>query len=153
MTTVEEKLAEKGYTLPEPAAPLASYVPFVKSRNLLFISGQLPMQNGEIMTGHVGTDLSVEEGAKAAELCAVNIIAQIGAALTRDFGRLRDVVKLEGFVSCGPDFTQHPEVINGASELFAHVFCSRGSHCRTAVGVPSLPRGAAVEIAAVISID
>jgi enamine deaminase RidA (YjgF/YER057c/UK114 family) len=153
MTTVEEKLAQKGYELPEPAAPLASYVPFARSRNLLFISGQLPMRHGEIVTGLVGQDLSVEEGAAAAELCGVGIIAQIKAALGGDFGRLRDVVKLEGFVACGPDFKNHPEVVNGASDLMAHVFCSRGAHCRTAVGVASLPRGAAVEVAAILSID
>jgi enamine deaminase RidA (YjgF/YER057c/UK114 family) len=153
MSKVEEKLAERGYTLPEAAAPLATYVPYIKSRNLLFISGQLPMRDGKIVTGHVGGELSVEDGAEAAALCGVGIIAQIKAALEGDFGRLRDVVKLEGFVACGAGFTQHPEVINGASDLMAHVFCGRGSHCRTAVGVPSLPRGAAVEIAAIVSID
>ncbi|GGY54463.1 RidA family protein [Parvularcula lutaonensis] len=153
MTTVEEKLKRRGYELPEAAAPLASYVPFVKTRNLLFVSGQLPMLDGEITQGILGDTMSTEEGAKAAELCAVNIVAQLRKALDGDFGRIRDIVKLEGFVACTPSFTEHPEVINGASDLIAELFCSRGQHSRTAVGVSSLPRGAAVEVAAIVSID
>lgn len=153
MTTVEAKLERMGYVLPEAAAPLASYVPFVKTRNLLFISGQLPMMNGTITQGILGDTMSTEEGVKAAELCAVNIVAQLKKALDGDFGRLRDVVKLEGFVACTPSFTEHPEVINGASNLIAGLFSDRGTHSRTAVGVSSLPRGAAVEVAAILSID
>ncbi|NRA31117.1 MAG: RidA family protein [Parvularculaceae bacterium] len=153
MTTIDEKLAERGLTLPKAAPPLASYVPYIQSRNLIFISGQLPFQDGNIVQGRLGENMSVENGAKAAEACALGIVAQIKAALNGDFGRIRDLVKLEGFVACTPDFTDHPEVVNGASDLMADLFCQRGQHCRTAVGVPSLPRGAAVEVAAIFSVD
>lgn len=153
MTTIDQKLEERGLTLPKAAPPLASYVPYIQSRNLIFISGQLPFRDGEIMQGRLGETLSIDEGAAAAEACGLGIVAQIKAALNGDFGRIRDLVKLEGFVACTPDFTDQPEVINGASDLMAELFCQRGQHCRTAVGVASLPRGAAVEIAAIFSVD
>ncbi|NNU16687.1 RidA family protein [Parvularcula sp. ZS-1/3] len=153
MTKIEEKLAEQGYTLPDAAAPIGSYLPYSKSRNLLFISGQLPFRDGEVIKGRLGDNMTTVEGAKAAAACAVGIVAQIKAALNGDFGRIRDIVKLEGFVAATPDFEEHPKVINGASDLMAELFCGRGTHCRTAVGVSSLPLGAAVEIAAIVSID
>lgn len=153
MTTVEKKLAARGFELPEAAPPLASYLPYAKSRNLLFISGQLPFRDGAIIKGLLGETMTTEEGAVAAQYCAVGIVAQLKAALGGDFGRIRDIVKLEGFVAAAPSFTEHPEVVNGASDLMAELFCQRGTHCRTAVGVSSLPRGAAVEVAAIVSID
>jgi len=153
MTTIEEKLEARGLTLPEAAPPLASYVPYIQSRNLIFISGQLPFRDGEIVQGRLGDTMTTAEGALAAEACGLGIVAQIKAALGGNFGRIRDLVKLEGFVSCTPDFTEHPEVLNGASNLMAELFCQRGQHCRTAVGVSSLPRGAAVEVAAIFSVD
>ncbi|MEM9840021.1 MAG: RidA family protein [Pseudomonadota bacterium] len=153
MSTIEEKLAERGLVLPEAAAPLANYVPYIQSRNLVMISGQLPFLDGAVVQGKVGDTMSTEEGASAAELCALGIVAQIKAALGGDFGRIRDLLKLEGFVNCTPDFMEHPEVINGASNLVGELFCQRGKHCRTAVGVSSLPRGAAVEVAAIFSVD
>ncbi|MEM1380281.1 MAG: RidA family protein [Pseudomonadota bacterium] len=153
MTTIEDKLAKRGFTLPAAAAPLANYVPFIQSRNLVFISGQLPIENGEILTGRLGETMTTEQGQHAAALCAVGIVAQIKAALGGDFGRIRDLVKIEGFVNAVPEFTEHPEVVNGASDLVADLFCARGKHCRTAVGVSSLPRGAAVEVAAIFSVD
>jgi enamine deaminase RidA (YjgF/YER057c/UK114 family) len=153
MSTVNEKLGRMGLELPKPAAALASYVPFQQTRNLLFISGQLPFRNGEIVKGTLGEDLGTEEGAQAAQLCALGIVSQISQALSGDYGRIRSIIKLEGFVAATPSFKEHPEVINGASDLMQELFCERGRHSRTAVGVSSLPRGAAVEIAAIISID
>ena len=152
MTTIEEKLQERGWTLPEAAAPIGSYKAWSKTRNVIYISGQLPFLDGEIIRGRLGDDMDVAAGAKAAEACAVGIVAQIKSALVGDYGRIRDIVKLEGFVNAVPEFTDHPEVINGASDLMADLFCGRGTHCRTAVGVSSLPRGAAVEIAAIVSV-
>jgi len=153
VTTVEEKLASRGITLPDAAPPLASYVPYRQSRNMLFISGQLPFRNGEIMQGRLGDTMTTEEGQVAAEACAIMIIAQIKRALGGDFGRLRYCMRLDGFVAATPEFTEHPEVINGASDLMLELFCDRGRHARAAVGVSSLPRGAAVEVAATFSID
>lgn len=134
MTTVEEKLASRGITLPDAAPPLASYVPYRQSRNMLFISGQLPFRNGEIMQGHLGDTMTTEEGKVAAEACAIMIIAQIKHALGGDFGRLRYCMRLDGFVAATPEFTEHPEVINGASDLMLELFCDRGRHARAAVG-------------------
>ncbi|MEM1409951.1 MAG: RidA family protein [Pseudomonadota bacterium] len=153
MTTIEERLAAMGWQLPEAAAPLASYVPFAQTRNLIFVSGQLPFKNGEIITGRLGDNMATEEGRVAAEACAIGIIAQIKGALNGEFGRIRKLMKLEGFVASTPDFTEHPEVINGASDLMVELFGTRGQHSRAAVGVSSLPRGAAVEIAATFSVD
>lgn len=153
MSTIEEKLSERGFTLPEAAPPLANYLPFVPSRNYVFVSGQLPIVDGDIIKGRLGDTMSTEEGQHAAAACAVGIVAQIKRALHGDYGRIRDLIKLEGFVNATPDFTEHPEVVNGASDLMAELFCGRGKHCRTAVGVSSLPRGAAVEVAALFSVD
>lgn len=153
MSTIEQKLADRGLVMPSAAAPLANYVPHIKSRNLIFISGQLPMRDGEVVQGKLGDTMTTEEGAEAAALCALGITAQIKSALGGDFGRIRDLLKLEGFVNATPDFTEHPEVLNGASDLMGELFCQRGQHCRTAVGVSSLPRGAAVEVAAIFSVD
>ncbi len=150
--SVEQRLSDLGITLPEPARAVATYVPWVISGNLVNISGQLPMTKDGPVKGKVGSDLSVEEAAKAARLCAINIIAQIKDACGGDLERVRRIVKLGGFVNCTDDFTQQPQVINGASDLIAAIFGDAGKHARAAVGVNSLPLGVPVEIDALVEI-
>ena len=150
---IETKLQALGLSLPEVAAPAANYVPYVTAGNTLFISGQIPFLNGERMhTGRLGDDLGVEEGAAAAQACALNILAQVNDAVGGDWSRVARCVKLGGFVSCTPDFTDQPLVINGASNLIADVMGEAGKHARFAVGAPSLPLGVAVEIDAVFAL-
>ena len=147
MSTIEERLIAEGVTLPDAPAPAANYVPFVKTGNLVFVSGQLPMADGECRyLGRLGDDVDLEEGVKAARLCAVNIIAQIKTACDGDLSRVTRVVRLGGFVASTPEFEQHPTVINGASDLMAAVFGDAGAHARAAVGVAALPRGVSVEV-------
>lgn len=147
------RLAELGLVLPTPPAPAANYVPFVRSGNLLFVAGQLPMVSGQVQfTGKLGATVSVEDGIAAARLCAINILAQANAALEGDLTRLVACVRLGGFVACTPDFTQHPAIINGASNLIFDVMGPAGRHARAAVGAPSLPLDAAVEVEAVLEI-
>lgn len=151
--TVEAQLNELGVELPSPAAPAANYVPFLVSGKQLFISGQLPMgPDGLAYTGRVGADLDLEAGVAAARLCAINILAQAKAALG-DLDRIKQCLKLGGFVNAVPDYTQHPEVINGASDLIVAALGEQGKHTRFALGVGSLPRNAAVEIDALFAID
>ena len=150
--SVASRLAELGITLPAAAIPVASYVPVVIEGNMLFVSGQLPVRDGQMVKGHLGREVSVEEGARAAELCALNVLAQVSAALDGHLDRVARVVKLGGFVACTADFTDHPKVINGASDLMIKVFGDAGKHARAAVGVPSLPLGAAVEVDAVFAL-
>ncbi len=151
--SVDARLAELGLTLPSASAPAANYVPFVISGNLVFVSGQLPMSNGALtIKGLVGAEVSVEQAKEAAKLCALNLLAQVKAALGGDLSRLKRVVKLTGFVASGPDFTQHPEVINGASDVLVEILGDAGRHARAAVGAPSLPRGTPVEIEGVFEI-
>ena len=151
MTSIAHRLSDLSITLPEAAAPAANYVPFVKSGNLLFISGQLPFEQGQLIhKGRLGQDVSVEDGYQAARQCAINIIAQIRAA--GGLEKVRRVVRLGGFVNSTADFTDQPQVVNGASDLFVEVFGDAGRHSRAAVGVPSLPRGVAVEIDAVVEL-
>ena len=153
MSAIDARLAELGLTLPAAAAPVANYVPAVIVGNLLFLSGQVPSENGALnVKGIVGQSVSVEQGKAAARICALNLLAQAKAALGGDLGRVKRVVKLTGFVACGPDFLQHPEVINGASDLFVEVFGEAGRHARAAVGSASLPRGVPVEVDAVFEI-
>jgi enamine deaminase RidA (YjgF/YER057c/UK114 family) len=150
---IETRLNELGITLPKPAAPAANYVPYVVSGNLIFVAGQIPVLNGEIKyKGRLGDGMSIEDGYQAARLCGLNIIAQAGAA-AGDLDRIKRIVKLVGFVGCTADFTDHPKVINGASDLMVEVFGEpAGQHARVAVGAPSLPLGVAVEVDAVIEI-
>ena len=144
---ITTRLAELGIDLPEPSAPAANYVPYVVSGNLVFVSGQLPVWNGDFrFIGKVGADFSLEEGIEAARLCGINLIAQARDAAGGDLDRIKRVVKLGGFVNAGPDFTDHPKVINGASDLMADVFDEAGKHARFAVGAVSLPLGVAVEV-------
>lgn len=145
--SVADRLAALGLTLPDAPSPAGSYVPFVRCGSLVFVAGQIPLWNGEIRhRGRIGDTLSVEDGVAAAQLCALNLIAQVRAACEGDLGRVRRVVKLGGFVSCTADFVDHPKVLNGASDLMVQVFGDAGRHARFAVGAPSLPLGVAVEV-------
>jgi enamine deaminase RidA (YjgF/YER057c/UK114 family) len=147
------RLGELGLSLPPAAAPVANYVPFARSGNLLFISGQLPVVAGKVDPAHrgkLGGAVSLESGQDAARLAALNVLAQANAAVG-DLGRLR-AVRLGGFVNAVPDFSQIPQVVNGASDLFAAVLGENGKHARAAVGVAQLPLDAAVEIEAVFEI-
>ncbi|AYG66161.1 MULTISPECIES: RidA family protein [unclassified Rhizobium] len=150
---IEGRLKELGIVLPQAAAPAANYVPYVISGNLLYLSGQLPMENGKIgVTGHLGNDVDVAGGQRAAELCAINILAQAKAALGGNLGRIKRLIKLNGFVASTPDFVEQHLVINGASNLLANVLGEAGKHARAAVGMAALPLNAAVEIDAILEI-
>lgn len=153
MTRIAKRLAELGLEIPSPVAPVSNYVPFVISGNELFISGQISITPSGVIKGKLGADMTIEQGADAAKACAVNLIAQMKAALGGDLDRVKRIVKLNGFVNCAPDFIDQPKVINGASDLMVAVFGEAGRHARAAVGAPSLPLGAAVEIDAIVEID
>ncbi|MBB5518881.1 RidA family protein [Amphiplicatus metriothermophilus] len=152
MGRIDSKLAELGIVLPDPAPPVANYVPYVVAGNLVFISGQVSSTPDQLIKGKLGADLSLDDGVEAARACGINLIAQLKAAAGGDLDRVRRVVKLGGFVNCAPDFADHPKVINGASDLMVAVFGEAGRHARAAVGAPSLPMGAAVEIDGVFEI-
>ncbi|AKH43490.1 enamine deaminase RidA (YjgF/YER057c/UK114 family) [Altererythrobacter atlanticus] len=149
--TIQARLAELGITLPQAAAPVASYVPVVVTGNLAHVSGQLPFIDGQLVTGRLGEDVSVDQGAAAARACGLMILAQLEAARI-PLERVQRIVKLGAFVNSTPDFTDQPKVANGASELMFDIFGEAGRHARAAVGVPSLPLGAAVEIDAIIAL-
>lgn len=149
---IEAKLAELGLTLPEPAAPVAAYVPVVVAGGLAHVSGQLPFVGGKLVTGRLGEDVSLEDGAIAARACGLMILAQLKAALG-SLSRVERVVKLGAFVNSTGDFTDQPKIANGASELMAAVFGDAGKHARSAVGVPVLPLGAAVEVDAIVAVS
>jgi len=152
--TVDARLSELGITLPEAAAPVANYVGYVKTGNLVFVSGQITLKDGKPMyLGKLGAEISLEDGQSAATLCAINIVAQLKAACDGDLDRVRRVVKLGGFVNSTPEFTDQPKVINGASDLMVAVFGDNGKHARAAVSVASLPLGVSVEVDAVVEID
>ena len=153
MGRIDARLEELGIRLPAPPAPVASYVPFVRTGNLLFVSGQVTLSpEGLKHIGVVGKDLSQEEGKAAARLCAINAIAQLKAACSGDLDRVRRVVKLMVFVNAAPGFANHPEVANGASDLFVEVFGESGKHARSAVGAGSLPRNVATEVDVVVEV-
>ena len=149
--TAEARLAELGLTLPEAAAPVAAYVAAVEIGGLLHISGQLPFKDGALMTGRLGEDRDEAYGIEAAQRCGLMLIAQMKKALG-DLERVERIVKLGAFVNSAGDFTGQPKVVNGASELMVSVFGEAGRHARSAVGVPVLPLGAAVEIDAIVAI-
>lgn len=149
---VEKRLADAGITLPEAPVPVANYVPYVVSGGMVFVSGQVPLENGAIaVTGKLG-EIPMEEGERAARVCATNILAQLKAACDGDLDRIKRIVRLGGFVACTPDFSQHPVVINAASDLMVTAFGDAGRHARAAVGVPSLPLDSAVEVDAIAEI-
>ena len=151
--SIAPRLADAGVTLPEANAPAANYIPFVKVGNLLFVSGQIPIRDGEFVTGKVGADLSVEAGAAAAKLCALSLLSQVAAACDGDIDRLQRVVKLTGFVNSTPDFTQQPQVINGASDFLVEALGDVGRHSRSAVSAGALPLGVAVEIEGIFEVS
>ncbi len=153
MSRIDTHLAELGIVLPDAVAPVANYVPYVISGSQVFISGQVSIGANGLITGKLGADMSVEQGIEAAHACGVNLIAQLRAACGGDLDRVKRVVKLGGFVNCTPDFIDQPKVVNGTSDLMVAVFGDAGRHARAAVGTPSLPLGAAVEVDGVFEID
>ncbi|WP_353473809.1 RidA family protein [Salipiger sp. H15] len=152
MTDITARLEELGLTLPDAPAPAANYVPFVKSGTMLYVSGQISMGEDGLITGKLGDTLDVEAGAKAAQRCALALIAQAKAACDGDLSKLKRVVKLVGFVNSTPEFTEQPKVINGASDLMVAVFGDAGKHARSAVSAAALPLGVAVEIEAIFEL-
>jgi enamine deaminase RidA (YjgF/YER057c/UK114 family) len=150
---IDARLEKLGITLPVAAAPAANYVPYAKSGDLLYISGQLPMENGKLaQTGQLGAGITTSEAQRAAELCAINILAQANAALEGDLSRIVRVVRITCMVSSTPDFYEHHLVANGASNLLADVLGEAGKHARAAYGVAALPLNAAVEIDAILEV-
>jgi len=149
---IHDRLSALGLSLPEAPAPAANYVPWVISGTTLYVSGQISRDAGGLLTGRLGEDLSVEQGAAAAQTCALELLAQAGAALGGDFGRLVRVVKLTGFVNSTPAFTDQPKVVNGASDLMVAALGDAGRHARSAVGVAALPLGVAVEVEGIFEI-
>lgn len=152
MSTVEERLKAMGVELPQPVAPVANYVPFVRSGNLVHISGQISIAADGGIKGTVGVDVDLETAQEAARLCGINLLAQMKAACDGDLERVVRVVKLGGFVQAGPDFIDIPKVINGCSDLMVEALGDKGRHARSAVGVYKLPLGFAVEVDAVVEI-
>jgi enamine deaminase RidA (YjgF/YER057c/UK114 family) len=151
---IDARLKDLKLTLPSAPAAVANYVPFVRTGNLVFVSGQLPMQDGTLKhVGLVGSAVTPETAYEAAKLCALNLIAQAKAACDGDLDRVKRVVQLSGFVAGGAEFTEQPKVLNGASDVMVEVFGDAGRHSRAAVGVASLPRNASVEVAAVFEIS
>jgi enamine deaminase RidA (YjgF/YER057c/UK114 family) len=150
--TVSARLADLGIVLPEPAKAVANYVPWVRSGNLVHISGQLSNDEAGGVLGTVGVDVTPERAKEAARMCGVNLLAQMSAALDGDLERVERIVKLGGFVQAGPDFSAIPAVINGCSDLMVEVFGDKGRHARSAVGVYRLPLNFAVEIDAVVQV-
>lgn len=143
---IEEKLKELGVVLPPPPAPVAAYLPWMRAGNLVFTSGQLPWQNGVIaFPGRLGAELTIEQGYQAARLCAINVLAQLKHAV-RDLENIRQIIRVEGYVHCAPGFRGHPNVLNGASDLFNEALGTRGHHARLAVGISDMPLNAAVQL-------
>ncbi len=152
MGQYEEALADMGITLPEAPAPAANYVPYVQVGDMVYVSGQIAKDGDTLLTGKLGADMSTEDGEKAAEVCAIALLAQVKAACGGDLDRLVRVVKLTGFVNSTPDYTEQPAVINGASNLIGDALGDAGKHARAAVSAPSLPFGVAVEIDGVFQV-
>jgi enamine deaminase RidA (YjgF/YER057c/UK114 family) len=152
MPTPEERLQKLGVSLPAPAVPVAAYVPCVRTGNLVYVSGQVPSVDGKpTHLGHLGDDVDLEAGRAAARTCAVNVLAALKAELG-ELSRVRRVVKVTGFVASTPGFTDMPQVVNAASELFGDVFGDAGRHARAAVGVAALPLGVPVEVEAIVEV-
>ncbi|CAG2354293.1 MULTISPECIES: RidA family protein [Burkholderia] len=152
-TTIDARLAELGLELPPASVPRGSYLPAVRSGNYLQIAGQGPRLNGKLLyAGRVGADLSVDDGQRAAQLCALNILSHIGRMLDGDFSRVVRIVRVAGVVRCDADFTDHATVLNGASDLFFAVLGEAGRHARIATGATALPSGMAVEVEATVEV-
>jgi enamine deaminase RidA (YjgF/YER057c/UK114 family) len=152
-TTIEDRLAALGISLPQPVAPVANYVPTVRTGDLLYISGQVSIDESGGIKGVVGIDVDLATAQSAARLCGVNLIAQMNAALGGDLTRVKRIVKLGGFVQAGPDFFDIPKVLNGCSDLMVEAFGELGRHARSAVGVYRLPLNYAVEVDAVVEVQ
>jgi enamine deaminase RidA (YjgF/YER057c/UK114 family) len=151
MTDVRSKLAELGLTLPVAAKPVAAYVPAIRTGNLVFTAGQLPLVNGEMAgTGKVGSEVSVDDAKKLAEICALNCLAAVETVA--DVNKIVKVVRVVGYVNGIPGFTTQPAVVNGASELFLHIWGEAGKHARSAIGIAELPLNASVEIELTVEI-
>lgn len=154
MTSIDQRLKDLNIDIPVPAKPVANYVGWVRTGNLVYTSGQVTLKDGKIeYQGKVGKDFSIEEAAKAARICAINVVAQLRDACGGDLGKIRRIVKVVGFVNCTPEFSDQPKVVNGASDLFVEVFGDKGKHARSAVGVGSLPLNVAVEVEAIAEIE
>jgi enamine deaminase RidA (YjgF/YER057c/UK114 family) len=154
MGNIDKRLAELGIVLPTPAKPVANYVPWVQTGNLVFISGQGAVVDGKIQfAGKLGGAISLEDGVKSARLTAINVLAQLREACGGNLDRVKRVVKLLGFVNATPGFTEHPRIINGASDLMVEVFGEKGRHARSAVASPSLPFDLSVEVEAIVEIE
>jgi len=150
---IEARLRELGITLPEPAAPVANYIPFATTGNLVVVSGQIPLREGRLAyTGKLGAGVAVEDGQAAARLSLVNLVAQVRVACSGELDRVRRVVRLGGFIACVAQVTQHAVVMNGASDLAVEIFGEAGRHARSTIGVPSLPGDAAVEVEGIFEI-
>ena len=147
--SVSDRLKAAGVTLPDARPPVANYVPFVITGNLLFISGQVSITPEGLIKGRLGEDMTLEQGQQAARACAINLITQMKSALG-DLERVTRIVKLGGFVNAAGDFSDIPKVVNGCSDLMVEIFGDKGRHARAAVACPVLPRGAAVEVDAVV---
>mmetsp|Transcript_20317 Transcript_20317/g.48186 ORF Transcript_20317/g.48186 Transcript_20317/m.48186 type:complete len:167 (+) Transcript_20317:62-562(+) len=153
---VEKRVAELGLAIPEAAAPAANYVPWVRTgNNMLFISGQIPKQpDNSLLKGTLGATVGIEEGKAAARLCALHLVGQMKAACSGDLDKVKKVVEVKGFVSSTPEFTDHPQVVNGCSDLLVEIFGPEvGAHSRFAVGCSSLPLGVAVEVGATVELE
>ena len=151
--TIEDKLRQMGLELPEPPKPVASYVPCVRTGNLVFVSGQIAREKGVLrFSGHVGGNLTLEEGKQAARLCALNALSAVKQEVG-SLDRIRRIVKLTGFVACAAGFLGQPKVVDGASALLIELFGEKGQHSRSAVGVIELPLGSAVEVEMIVEIE
>lgn len=152
--SIAARVAELGLSLPPAPSPSANYVPYVVSGNLVYVSGQLPLKDGTAQyVGRVGESLTIEDGYASARLCALNVVAQVAAAVGDRLSRVKRCVNVTVFVNAVPDFTEHPRIANGASDLFVEVFGEPGRHSRAAIGMGSLPRLSATEVQAVFEIE
>lgn len=149
---IDENLATMGIELPPMPKPIFNYIPYVVVGNLVFVSGQVPLEGKNMIKGKLGDTMTVEDGAKAARVCAINLLAQVRDACDGDLERLERVVKLTGFVNSTPDFGQHPAVINGCSDFFVEALGEQGRHARSAVGMADLPFGIPVEVEGIFQI-
>ena len=153
MHVFEENIKQLGIEIPDMPAALANYVPYKISDSIVYVSGQAPVMNGELIyKGKIGNDISIDDGIKAAELCCINIISILKESINGDWDRLDNFLKLGGFVNCNSDFFDQPQIINGASDLLVNIFGEQGKHSRFAVGSNSLPMNISVEIDAIIKI-
>ncbi|MBS1268622.1 MAG: RutC family protein [Nitrosopumilus sp.] len=149
---IEEKIKSLGIVLPEPPTPAGSYIPVVRTGNTLFISGQIPMENGKVVFSGKVSDDNIDVAQKSARMCAINILAQIRREIG-ELDKVSKIIRLSGFVNSNSEFTQHPKVINAASDLIFEIFGDKGKHSRIAVGVTSLPLGSMTEIDAIVEIS